>query len=211
MGLFDTLLGRTKPVEANLDNLFGLPGARITLEASLGLRPTGQAGVCFKPATGQPFAETAQEVEELLGLGTPGTGPPTGVSAKIHEESDSYGYRWIVVAADEFEDLVNQVHVVNSTLKEHGYSPQLLCSVFGFEPVPGGASDPSAATGAPKVSGTYLVYLFKRGTFYPFVPLPGTERRDSDGERRLQATLGTDLKMEPELERWFPLWGLPVH
>jgi hypothetical protein len=55
------------------------------------------------------------------------------------------------------------------------------------------------------------VYLYKRGTFYPFVPLPVAEQRDSDRERLLKVTLAQDLSMEPELERWFPLWGLPVH
>ena len=78
MKLFDVLLGRTKPAQPNLDHLFGLPGAEITLEASLGLRPTGQAGVCFKPATGQQFAETATEVEQLLDLGD-GCQDPRGV------------------------------------------------------------------------------------------------------------------------------------
>ena len=144
MKLFDVLLGRTKPVQPNLDHLFGLPGAQITLEASMGLRPTGKAGVCFKPATGQQFAETASEVEQLLDLGD---------DAKIHEESDSYGYRWVVIDDDDFGDLINQVHVVNTTLEEHGWGPQLLCSVFGFAPIPGGAADPSAATGAPEGSG----------------------------------------------------------
>jgi hypothetical protein len=199
--LLDVLFGRTKPVRPNLERLFALPGAQITLEASLGLRPTGQAGVCFKPVTGQPFAETASEMAQLLGL---------DASAKVHDETDKYGYRWVVLAADDFTDLVNQVHVINSTLEEHGYGPQLLCSVFGFEPIPGGASDPEAGTGAPRVAGAYLVYLYKRGTFYPFVPLPGAEKRDSDRERLLQTTLGSDLAIEPELERWFPLWGLPV-
>ncbi len=202
MKLFDVLLGRTKPVQPNLDHLFGLPGAEITLEASLGLVPSAQAGVCFKPATGQQFAATATEVEQLLDLGK---------DTKIHEESDSYGYRWAVIDDDDFSDLINQVHVVNTTLEDHGWGPQLLCSVFGFKPVPGGAADPGAATGAPKVAGTYLVYLYKRGTFYPFVPLPGAERRDNDHERLLNVTLAQDLEMEPDLERWFPLWGLPVH
>jgi len=57
------------------------------------------------------------------------------------------------------------------------------------------------------VAGTYLVYLYKRGTFYPFVPLPVAEKRDSDRERLLKVTLAQDLSMEPDLERWFPLWG----
>ena len=116
-----------------------------------------------------------------------------------------------MITDDDFGDLINEVHIVNTTLQDHGWGPQLLCSVFGFAPIPGGASDPAAATGAPKVAGTYLVYLYKRGTFYPFVPLPVAEQRDSERERLLKVTLAQDLSMEPELERWFPLWGLPVH
>jgi len=202
MKILDTLLGRTKPVQPNLDHLFGLPGARVTLEASAGLTPTGQAGVCFKPAAGQPFAETASQIDQLISLGD---------NAKVTEETDTYGYRWIVLTSQDFEELVNQVHVVNSTLQENGYGTLLLCSVFGFQPMPGGTADPAAGTGAPSVAGTYLVYLYKRGTFYPFVPLAGTEKRDGEIERRLQLTLADDLSLEPDLERWFPLWGLPVH
>ena len=201
MKLFDVLLGRTKPVQPNLDHLFGLPGAQITLEASAGLRPTGSAGVCFKPAAGQEFAQTSSEIVQLLDLGE---------DAKIREESDSYGYRWIVISDNDFGDLINEVHVVNTTLEDHGWGPQLLCSVFGFEPVPGGGADPAAGTGASAVAGTYLVYLYKRGTFYPFVPVSGKEKRDSDQERLLNVQLATDLSMEPDLERWFPLWGVPV-
>ncbi len=66
MGLFDTLLGRTKPVRANLDALFSLPSAAITLQVTAGLVPTGRAGVCFKPPAGQPFAEMQAELEQLL-------------------------------------------------------------------------------------------------------------------------------------------------
>ena len=36
MGLFDTLLGRTKPVRANLDALFALPSAAVTLQVDRG-------------------------------------------------------------------------------------------------------------------------------------------------------------------------------
>ena len=66
MGLFDTLLGRTKPVRANLDALFSLPSAAVTLQVTAGLVPTGRAGVCFKPPAGQPFAEMQAELEQLL-------------------------------------------------------------------------------------------------------------------------------------------------
>jgi hypothetical protein len=53
------------------------------------------------------------------------------------------------------------------------------------------------------------VYLYKRGTFYPFAPLQG-ERRDNELELQVRGTLGGDLPIEPELARWFALWGIPL-
>ena len=102
MGFLDALLGRTKPAQANLDKLFGLPGAQITLEASEGIQPTGQAGVCFKPAEGQAFASTETEFTALLDLGDDAGGEGAARS------SDQYGYRWVVLAADDFQTLVTR-------------------------------------------------------------------------------------------------------
>jgi hypothetical protein len=53
-----------------------------------------------------------------------------------------------------------------------------------------------------------LVYLYKRGTFYPFAPI-GPDQRDTAFELQLRAALGADLRVEPELQRWFPVWGAP--
>jgi hypothetical protein len=228
MGFLDALLGRTKPAQANLDRLFGLPGARITLEASEGLVPTGQAGVCFKPSAGQAFDATEREIDEMLA----GEGATASTTAKLSEQADEYGYRWVVIGATDFDTLVTQVHFVNSTMQEHGYGPQLLCSVFGFEAasppgsavaagtampgIAGGATKSGTAGGpaksgtAGKVASTFLVYLYKRGTFYPFVPT-GAQKRDNEAELRLKAVLGDDLAIEGDLDRWFPLWELPVH
>jgi hypothetical protein len=52
------------------------------------------------------------------------------------------------------------------------------------------------------------VYLFKRGTFYPFAPLGG-ERRDTALELRVKSLLAGELRMEDDLGRWFPVWGAP--
>jgi hypothetical protein len=53
-----------------------------------------------------------------------------------------------------------------------------------------------------------LVYLYKRGTFYPFAPQDG-ERRDNALELQVKGVIGDDLKWEPDLARWFPVWGAP--
>jgi hypothetical protein len=186
----DALLGRSRPKQAKLDALFGVTGAAITLEAAAGTRPTGQAAVCFKPASGQGFAAASEELHGLLELAIKEAGSTLRIT------DDSYGYRWVVLADPEMEDLVTAAHLVNSTLEQYGFGPQLLCSVFGF--TEGGSG-----------RRVYLVYLYKRGTFYPFAPLGG-ERRDNELELRVKATLAGDLPIEPELSRWFALWGLPL-
>ena len=62
MGLFNTILGRTKPVQANLDALFALPSASSPSRARPGMSCSGHAGVCFKPPTGQGFEDMQAEV-----------------------------------------------------------------------------------------------------------------------------------------------------
>ena len=56
MGFLDTILGRTKPAQPNLDELFSLPTAAITLDAAMDLVPTGTGSVCFRAAEGKAFA-----------------------------------------------------------------------------------------------------------------------------------------------------------
>jgi hypothetical protein len=185
----DALLGRSKPAQPKLDALFGVTGAAVTLEASAGLKPTGQAAVCFKPASGQGFAAASEELRGLLDLAVKEAG------STLRLEDDRYGYRWVVVGDPDLEDLVTAVHLVNATLEQYGFGPQLLCSVFGFE--------------EPAGRRCHLVYLYKRGTFYPFAPQEG-ERRDNELELQVRAALGGDLPIEPELGRWFALWGIPL-
>lgn len=194
MRILDTLLGKTKPVEANLDSLFSLPSAAVTLEAEAGLVLSGSAGVCFKPPSGQPFEETQQEIRELL-TSQPAGQVPEAPLPSVRQQSDSFGYRWLLLEDPTTEGLVTAVHMVNSTLQDHGYGPQLLCSVFSLK-----GGEPGRA---------YLVYLYKRGTFYPFVPT-GKETRDNEAELRLRAVVEGDLKVEDDLTRWFPLWDIPV-
>ena len=192
MKFLDTLLGRTQPKTAKLDALFALPSAAVTLEAGAGLRPTGRAAVAFKPASGQVFAEAGTELAPLLEMAAEQAG------SQLREENDKYGYRWVVVDDPELEDLIGAVHLVNATLQDRGFGSQLLCSMFGF-------GDEDSA------NRLYLVYLYKRGTFYPFAPAPGGgEKRDNELELRVRGVLGTDLPIEADLTRWFPLWGVPI-
>jgi PspAB-like protein len=189
MGFLDILLGRSRPVAPDLDQLFGLPSAAVTLEAAAGFTPTGHGSVCFASVEGAAFDDVREEVRELLDADSE---PPVEVSR------DDYGYTWLVSRRepDDLPALVGDLHAVNSTLEGSGFGPQLLCSVVGFH------------HGDGRRLG--LVYLYKSGTFYPFAPLSGDgERRDNALELQVRAALGNDLRVEQDLGRWFPLWGAP--
>ncbi|MFE3496118.1 hypothetical protein ACFXOM_32540 [Streptomyces sp. NPDC059169] len=193
MGLLDVILGRSKPVRPDLDQLFGLPAAAITLQAATGFTPTGAGSVCFASVEGGAFARLRGEVRELLDADTHRGGVPVDISR------DAYGYTWLLARhpADDTAALVNDLHAVNTALEEAGFGPQLLCSLVGFRDA---TADRALA----------LVYLYKRGTFYPFAPLPGaTERRDNALELEVRALLTDDLRLETDLSRWFPVWGAP--
>ncbi|MEU9495580.1 hypothetical protein FKO01_36665 [Mesorhizobium sp. B2-3-3] len=194
MGLLDSILGRSKPVRPDLDQLFAVPSAALTLQAGTGFSPTGAGSVCFAGVEGGTFARLQEDVRELLDADTGRGGIPVDLSR------DSYGYTWLLArqkpGADGTAALVNDLHAVNTLLQDGGFGPQLLCSLIGFR-------DPA---GRPLA----LVYLYKRGTFYPFAPEPGGgERRDNQLELQVRAVLGDDLRVEGDLSRWFPVWGAP--
>jgi hypothetical protein len=191
VGFLDTLLGRTKPVQPKLDDLFALPSAAITLEAGMGFRPTGSGSVCFRSVEGRSFSDVQKDVQDLLNVSS---GKEGGLPVEVTK--DSYGFTWLVCSrmSSELEALVTDLHAVNSALVDNGFGPQLLCTLVAFR-------DDSERRLA-------LIYLYKRGTFYPFAPLSG-ERRDNSLELQAKGTIGTDLKFEQDLARWFPVWGAP--
>jgi hypothetical protein len=196
MGLFDSILGRSKPAKPDLDQLFGLPAASITLDVSLGFHPTGTGSVAFRAPEGRAFADVQAEVQALLDA----DGGP-----KVEAEVDGYGYTWLVVRTDppDVASLVTDLHAVNSTLADSGFGPTLLCSLVAF-------SDGTRTLG--------MVYLFKQGTFYPFAPkadtgttIDGTaaRRRDNLLEIQVRDLLTGELRLEKATSRWFAVWGAP--
>ena len=115
---------------------------------------------------------------------------------RVESHDDDFGYRWLVIHDPELEDLVVGLDAVRTALEAGGYGDRVLVAVFAFQDA-----------GKQPV---YLIYNHKRGAFYPFVPASGNEQRDTERELRLKAQLAGELPIEPELERWFPLWGIPI-
>lgn len=187
MTWLNRVLGRSKPAAPDLDQLFAVPDAAITLESAIGLRPTGLGSVSFRAAEGGAFASLTDDVQALLDADD---GP------KIERSLDPFGFTWLLVRREptDVPGLVTDLHAVNASLQDRGFGPSLLCSLIGFETTAG------ASLG--------LVYLYKRGTFYPFAPIGG-QQRDNALELQVRGRLGDDLRVETDLARWFPVWGAP--
>jgi hypothetical protein len=191
MGFLDALLGKRKlQPQAAKNTLFAMSTAYVGLEAQQNIRTRGAAAIVFQPLATGDFATIVEEMEEVLR----GTGEET--DSTIDSTDDSFGYRWMVIRDPDIEDLVVGVNAVNDALEVGGYGERVLCAVFAFE----------EAGGKP----LYFIYNVKRGLWYPFVPAGGEQQRNSERELQIKAAVGPELPFEPELERWFPLWGIPI-
>jgi hypothetical protein len=191
VGLFDILGGgRRKLKQPAPDRLFAMATAYVKLELELGLTTSGKAAIVFQPLATADFDGVVSDMEALVH----GTGSDTGTT--VTKEDDKFGYRWMVLEDPDFEDLVVGINAVSQALQDGGYGDRVLCAVFGFRD----------QQGRP----IYLIYNYKRGAFYPFCPAGNDQQRDTERELRLKAQIGAELPMEEQLERWFPLWGIPI-
>jgi hypothetical protein len=187
MGFLRDILGRKPPPGPQLDQLFAIPDAAVTLQVSAGFLPTGVGAVCYRAAEGGAFTAAETDITELLDA----DGGP-----KVEKETDSFGFTWLVCRQDPsaISDLVTELHAVNRGLEDNGFGPALLCSVVAF-----------AGPDGRKVG---IVYLYKQGTFYPFAPT-GPQRRDNALELQIRGIVSADLPIEKQLQRWLAVWGAP--
>jgi hypothetical protein len=188
MGLWDALRGRSRPTKPDLDSLFLVPSAAVALQTAADLRATGSGSVCFRAAEGAAFRDTQSEVVALLDA------DPEAPDVRL--TVDSYGFTWLTVERDPADaaGLCTDLHAVNTALEAQGFGSGLLCSLVVF------------ADGSGQRVG--LVYLYGRGTFYPFAPRDG-QQRDSLLELRVRDALAGELPVEADVQRWLAVWGAP--
>jgi hypothetical protein len=191
VGFFDVITGKRKLEKPAPDRLFAMTTAYVTFETELDLVSRGKAAIVFQPLATSDFTSIVKDMEEVVRA----TGGETGTV--IETEDDKFGYRWMILRDDDFEDLVVGINAVSTALEGGGYGERILCAVFAFE---------ERDSKRP----VYWIYNYKRGAFYPFVPARTEQQRDNETELRLKARMGPELPIEAELERWFPLWGIPI-
>lgn len=202
MGLRDILTGRHEVKGPAPDRLFAISTAYIALQTEHQIEPAGAAAIVFQALQTSEFEATIKDMEEVVKA----TGGDSGT--QVHTEDDSFGYRWMVLRDDSVEDLAVGINAVSGSIETAGHGERLLCAVFAFKD----------ARDKP----LYFIYNYKRGFWYPFVPasgsssststrpMGGSTERATERELQLKAQMASELPIEPELERWFPLWGIPI-
>jgi hypothetical protein len=195
VGLRDILTGRHAVKGPAPDHLFAITTAYVDLQAEHQIEPAGSAAIVFQALATSEFEATLRDMEEVVKA----TCADSGMS--VSTEDDDYGYRWMILrtAAEtpSVEDLAVGINAVSGSIETAGHGERLLCAVFSF----------ADAHGRP----LYFIYNYKRGFWYPFVPDPAnSKQRLTERELQLKAQVGSELPLEPEIERWFPLWGIPI-
>jgi hypothetical protein len=194
VGLRDVLTGRHQVKGPAPDRLFAISTAYVTLQSEHQIDPVGTAAIVFQALATSEFEATLRDMEEVVKA----TGGDTGT--RVSTEDDSYGYRWMVLrnpdGAPSVEDLAVGINGVSGSIETAGHGERLLCAVFAF----------ADAQKRP----IYFIYNYKRGFWYPFVPAGSEQQRSTERELQIKAQMASELPMEPELERWFPLWGIPI-
>jgi hypothetical protein len=194
MSLLDALTGRHTVKGPAPDRLFAISTAYVTLESAHQIDPTGTAAIVFQALATSEFEATLRDMEEVVRA----TGGDSGT--RVATQDDSFGYRWMVLrnpdGAPSVEDLAVGINAVSGSIETAGHGERLLCAVFSFVD--------------SQKRRIYFIYNYKRGFWYPFVPAAGEQQRDTERELQIKAQMASELPMEPELERWFPLWGIPI-
>ena len=191
MGLLDILTGKRKLAQPAEDRLFAITTAYVTFETSQEITTRGSAAIVFQSLATADFTSIVRDMEEVV------RATASDSATAVDTSQDSYGFSWLILRGRDFDSLVVGINAVSGALEAGGYGERVLCAVFAFQDA---RSQP-----------LYWIYNYKRGSFYPFVPAPGTQQqRDNERELVLKAQAGSELPIEPELARWFPLWGIPI-
>ncbi|MHC1597077.1 MAG: PspA-associated protein PspAB [Methermicoccaceae archaeon] len=186
MGLFDALFGRSRPVKPKPDAIYELPSAVVSIEALFDMKPDGRAGLCIKPVPSHYFRELTEDVKGALSSTS-----DEGMSLQFSK--DGLGYQWVVLDGGDVEGMVAAIGYVVESLRDAGYGDRLLCALFSFQ----------------NEKRAYLVYGYKRGAFYPFVP-EGSHARDNQLELKMATLLKGELTLEEDESRWYPIWDAPL-
>jgi len=174
---------------ADLDNMDSLALAAAMLETEPGMVSSGIGSICYRGTDDRTFPGVENNARDLL---THYGASPRGAEIRC----DDQGFKWLIVRRTRalHPSLVTDLRAASKMFIDNSFGGQLLCAMTVFE----GLGEVQAA----------LVYLYKRGTIYPFAPRAG-ETRDNRLELAIKNVIEGYAPVESDLTRWFPVWNAP--
>nr|WP_207711699.1 hypothetical protein [Sulfobacillus harzensis] len=166
------------------DQLFALSTAQLDIEAKLDSPYGERAALVLRAVDNSSYDALQKEMNDLLSMNG------RDFTAHVTAQTDNMGFHWLIFRGPNLEDAINGLHMAADLLKQAGYSDSLLAAMFRF-------------------GDWYLIYSYRRASFYPFMPT-GSSRRNESREFRIRQTLDGALPIEKDPERWYPLWDPPI-
>jgi hypothetical protein len=169
--------------KADPEDLIALGRVSVALETSMGYEPLTEAGVVFADVKTQDFRDSLEEVQSVIS-------DADGTKEPVVERIDSQGSKWIVIDDHNVNSLTANLQYAASAMESVDKSARLLAAVMPFE---------------KEGKKAYLIYSFKRGKFYPFIP-DGHSKRDRKEEERMAGIVEDEIDIESDRDYWYPIW-----
>lgn len=182
--LFGTATEHEASKSADSEDLVALSRVSLALETNMGYEPAKEGGLAFSDIDSHDFDKALEEVKGVIHK------DDERENANLNIE-DIHGTQWIVIEDDSVESLAANLQYGASAMNSVDYCSRLLAAVLPFEK----ENDNTA----------YIIYSFRRGKFYPFVPIDGSNR-DTKTERKISVILDDEIDVEDDRNYWYPLW-----
>ena len=199
MGLRDILTGRHEVKGPAPDRLFAISTAYVTLASEHQIEPAGTAAIVFQALATSEFEATLKEMEEVVTA----TGGESG-DDRLH-------------AGRQLRLPLDDPAAIRAALPAWKTSPLASTRCRARSRRPGTASGCCApcspSPDAPKRRVDLLHLQLQARLLVPVRARAARRRarqRSTERELQLKAQMASELPIEPELERWFPLWGIPI-
>ena len=158
------------------------------MQTSLSIESRGGAAIVFQSLATADFRGIVRDMEEVVRA----TAGDSGTTVETTE--DDYGFSWLVLKGEGFDDLVVGINAVSTAIDDGGYGERLLC-----------ACSCSPTTAAPALPDLQL----QARRVLPVRPGAGDQRLTTNANScssaaRLRAA------DRAELWRWFALRGIPI-
>lgn len=167
------------------DDLIALSRTSLALEVELGLKPLHEGALAFSQVDSTSFDDAISEVRNVIKHDD-----STDNMEVSRTETD--GTHWIRIRDRNIESLISSLQYGASAMDSVDYDSRLLAAVLPLE-----IKDENRIA--------YIIYSFKRGKFYPFVPLESRER-DEKLEVKIAKVIEEEISIEQDKSYWYPLW-----